>query len=390
MTGNYRKAMTRALSARLSQPVGSADRRPYPPADMSAPEMGPVAPQGAPDTQNLPDGHPPVAVGRVGVLLVNLGSPAGTDYWSMRRYLKEFLSDRRVIEVWRPLWLMILNLFVLTTRPSKSGHAYSIIWNNERNEGPLVTITRSQAEKLGATLAAADARIVVDWAMRYGEPAVAARIEALKAAGCDRILVAPLYPQYAAATTATVNDVAFAALQRMRWQPALRTLPPYHDDPAYIDALAVTLTSSLAGLDVEPEVVLASYHGLPRDYLDKGDPYHCHCRKTTRLLREKLGWPEERLRTVFQSRFGRAEWLQPYTDVTIAELAKGGVRRLAVIMPGFSADCLETLEEIAIRGGETFRAHGGEHYAVISCLNDGPQGMALIETLVRRELAGWI
>jgi ferrochelatase len=356
---------------------------------MSAPEKGSVAPRGAPDNQNLPDGHPPIAIGRIGVLLVNLGSPAGTDYWSMRRYLKEFLSDRRVIEVWRPLWLTILNLFVLTTRPSKSGHAYSIIWNNERNEGPLVTITRSQAEKLGAALGVADGRVVVDWAMRYGEPTIAARIDALKRAGCDRILVAPLYPQYAAATTATVNDVAFAALQKMRWQPALRTLPPYHDDPAYIEALATTLSASLAGLDFEPELVLASYHGLPRDYLDKGDPYHCQCQKTTRLLREVLGWPEERLRTVFQSRFGRAEWLQPYTDVTITELAQSGVKRLAVIMPGFSADCLETLEEIAIRGAETFRAHGGEHYAAIPCLNDGPEGMALIETLVRRELAGW-
>jgi ferrochelatase len=357
---------------------------------MSAPEKGSIAPKGAPDNPNLPDGHPLVAAGRIGVLLVNLGSPAGTDYWSMRRYLKEFLSDRRVIEVWRPLWLIILNLFVLTTRPSKSGHAYSIVWNNQRNEGPLVTITRSQAEKLGAVFAAADARIAVDWAMRYGEPAIAARIDALKATGCDRILVAPLYPQYAAATTATVNDVAFAAFQRMRWQPALRTLPPYHDDPAYIEALATTLTASLARLDFAPDLVLASYHGLPRDYLDKGDPYHCHCQKTTRLLREALGWPEERLRTVFQSRFGRAEWLQPYTDVTIAALASSGVRRLAVIMPGFSADCLETLEEIAIRGAETFRAHGGEHYAAIPCLNDGPEGMALIETLVRRELAGWI
>jgi len=357
---------------------------------MNAPDTGTIAPIAGPDERYLPDGHPSVRIGRIGVLVVNLGSPEGTDYWSMRRYLKEFLSDRRVIEVWRPLWWTILNLFVLTTRPSKSGHAYSVVWNKERNEGPLVTITRSQAEKLGAALASEDTRIMVDWAMRYGNPTVASRIDALKAAGCDRILVAPLYPQYAAATTATVNDVAFAKLQKMRWQPALRTLPPYHDDPAYIDALAATLKASLAALDFEPELVLASFHGLPRDYLDKGDPYHCQCQKTTRLLREKLGWPEERLKIVFQSRFGRAEWLQPYTDVTIAELAKGGVKRIAVIMPGFSADCLETLEEIAIRGGETFREHGGEHYAAIPCLNDGKEGMALLETLVKRELAGWI
>lgn len=338
----------------------------------------------------LPEGHPPIAIGRIGVLLVNLGSPAGTDYWSMRRYLKEFLSDRRVIEVWRPLWWTILNLFVLTSRPSKSGHAYSIVWNNERNEGPLVTTTRSQADKLGAELAATDKRILVDWAMRYGSPTVASRIEAMKAAGCDRILIAPLYPQYSAATTATVNDVAFAALQNMRWQPALRTLPPYHDEPAYIEALADTLSASIAGLDFEPELVLASYHGLPRDYLDKGDPYHCHCQKTTRLLREKLGWPDDRLRTVFQSRFGRAEWLQPYTDVTIAELAKSGVKRIAVVMPGFSADCLETLEEIAIRAAETFRENGGEHFAAIPCLNDGPESVSLLATIVKRELAGWI
>jgi ferrochelatase len=310
---------------------------------MNAPDTGRIAPKGVAANANLPAGHPAVAIGRIGVLLVNLGSPAGTDYWSMRRYLKEFLSDRRVIEVPKWRWWLILNLFVLTTRPSKSGHAYSIVWNKERNEGPLVTITRSQAEKLGAALAASDDRIVVDWAMRYGAPTIAARIEALKAAGCDRILIAPLYPQYAAATTATVNDAAFAHLQKIRWQPALRTLPPYHDDPAYIDALAKSLSASLAKLDFEPELVLASFHGLPREYLDKGDPYHCQCQKTTRLLREKLGWPKERLRTVFQSRFGRAEWLQPYTDVTIAELARSGVRRLAVVMPGFSADCLETL-----------------------------------------------
>jgi ferrochelatase len=354
---------------------------------MNAPPKGKIEPKG--EAAHRPDGHPSVAIGRIGVLLVNLGSPAGTDYWSMRRYLKEFLSDRRVIEVPRWRWWIILNLFVLTTRPSKSGHAYSIVWNKERNEGPLVTITRAQAEKLGAALGSDD-RIVVDWAMRYGAPTVASRIEALKSAGCDRILIAPLYPQYAAATTATVNDVAFAHLQKMRWQPALRTLPPYHDDPAYIDALATSVSASLKKLDFEPELVLASFHGLPREYLDKGDPYHCQCHKTTRLLREKLGWPKDRLRTVFQSRFGRAEWLQPYTDVTIAELAKGGVRRLAVVMPGFAADCLETLEEIAIRGGETFREHGGERYAALPCLNDSPESMALLETLVRRELAGWL
>jgi ferrochelatase len=333
-------------------------------------------------------GHPQVASGRVGVLLVNLGSPAALDTASVRRYLREFLSDPRVIEVWRPLWLAVLNLVVLTTRPAKSARAYAQIWDKARNESPLIVITRGQSEKL-ATRLGGDG-IVVDWAMRYGAPSIASRIAALKEAGCDRILIAPLYPQYAAATTATANEAAFAAVGKMRWQPAMRTLPPYYDDPAYIDALAASLKGSLAALPFEPEVVLASYHGLPRAHLDKGDPYHCQCRKTTRLLREQIGWPEEKLRTVFQSRFGRAEWLQPYTDVTIAKFADDGVKRLAVIMPGFSADCLETLEEIAIRGAETFRAHGGERFAAIPCLNDSETGMTLIELLVRRELSGWL
>ena len=336
----------------------------------------------------LPPGHPPVRFGRVGVLVVNLGSPSGTDTASVRRYLREFLSDPRVIEVPRPIWWLILNLFVLTTRPPKTAHAYSIVWNKEKNEAPLVTITRAQAEKLAAALAPQG--VVVDWAMRYGEPAIASRLAALKEQGCDRILIAPLYPQYAAATTATVNDKAFAVLATMRWQPAVRTLPPWHDDPVYIDALAESIRASLAGLPFAPEVVLASFHGLPRAYLDKGDPYHCQCQKTARLLREKLGWPQEKLRIVFQSRFGSAQWLTPYTDVTIAELAKSGVKRLAVVMPGFAADCLETLEEIAIRGGETFRQNGGEAYAAIPCLNDSEPGMRVLETVVRRELGGWL
>lgn len=337
---------------------------------------------------HLPAGHPQVRFGRVGVLLVNLGSPSGTDYWSVRRYLKQFLWDKRVIETPRPLWWLILNGVILSVRPKKSGHAYAMVWNNERNEAPLITITRAQSDALAPRLAADE--VVVDWAMRYGEPAIGERIEAMKAQGCDRILIAPLYPQYAAATTATANDAAFDTLKQMRWPPAIRTLPPYHDDPVYIDALAESLTDNLAKLDFEPEMVLASFHGLPREYLDKGDPYHCHCQKTTRLLREKLGWPEDKLKICFQSRFGPAEWLQPYFEETVADLAKGGMKRLAVIMPGFSADCLETLEEIAIRGGETFREHGGEHYTAIPCLNDSAPGMRLLEHLARRELEGWI
>jgi len=336
----------------------------------------------------LPPGHPLVQERRVGVLLVNLGSPSGTDYRSVRRYLKQFLSDPRVIEIWRPLWWVILNLVVLSIRPRRSGHAYAQIWDKVRNESPLIVITRAQAEKLGTRLAGDG--IVVDFAMRYGEPAIGERLAAMRDAGCDRILIAPLYPQYAAATTATANDAAFAALKHMRWQPAVRTLPAYHDDPAYIDALAVTLEAALARLPFAPDVVLASYHGLPRAYLDRGDPYHCQCQKTTRLLRERLGWPQEKLRIVFQSRFGRAEWLRPYADQTIAELGRGGVRKIAVIMPGFSADCLETLEEIAIRAAATFRENGGEAFAAISCLNDSDAGMGLIETLVRRELSGWV
>jgi protoporphyrin/coproporphyrin ferrochelatase len=337
---------------------------------------------------NLPSGHPPVKTPRVGVLLVNLGSPSATDTASVRRYLREFLSDPRVIEVWRPLWLTILNLAVLTTRPKKSAHAYEQIWDNVLNESPLIVTTRAQAEKLAPRLVGDN--VVVDWAMRYGAPSIASRTAALKEAGCDRILIAPLYPQYAASTTATANDAAFAALQKMRWQPAVRTLPPYYDDRAYIDALAASLTASLAKLPFAPDVVLTSYHGLPKAYLDKGDPYHCHCQKTTRLLREKLGWSEEKMQIVFQSRFGSAEWLQPHFDETIRALPSKGVKRVAVMMPGFSADCLETLEEIAIRGAEIFRENGGTDFAAIPCLNDSPEGMVLIETLVRRELAGWI
>ena len=348
----------------------------------------PLPVTGSSPASALPAGHPPVRPPRVGVLVVNLGSPSATDYWSVRRYLKEFLSDPRVIEVWRPLWWLILNLVILTIRPQKSGHAYAQIWDKIHNESPLIVITRAQAANLAARLAGD--RIVVDWAMRYGGPAIGDRLRALRKAGCERILVAPLYPQYAAATTATANDAAFAELKEMRWQPAMRTLPPYHDHPAYIAALAASLQAELARLPFQPEAVLASFHGLPRECLDKGDPYNCQCQKTTRLLRERLGWPKEKLRIVFQSRFGAAEWLQPYAEPTIAELAKSGVKRLAIIMPGFSADCLETLEEIGIRAAETFKANGGEAFAAIPCLNDSVVGMDLIETLVRRELAGWL
>ncbi|MFG1478502.1 ferrochelatase [Xanthobacter sp. V4C-4] len=347
-----------------------------------APDHPPVA--------HPPVAHPPVAHGRIGVLIVNLGTPAGTDYWSMRRYLKEFLSDRRVIEVNRAVWWFVLNAIILTRRPGPKGRDYRNIWNTARDEGPLLTLTRAQAEKLAATLAARDPRIIVDFAMRYGAPAIAERINALQAAGCERILIAPLYPQYAAATTATVADAAFDALKALRWQPAARIAAPWHDDPVYIDAVAEDLERHLAALDFEPEVILASFHGIPKSYHLKGDPYACQCAKTARLLRARLGMGEDRLRLTFQSRFGREEWLQPYTDVTVKALAESGVKRLAVVNPGFVADCLETLEEIGVENREIFLAHGGEKFAAIPCLNDSPAGMRVLEAVVRRELSGWI
>ncbi len=338
----------------------------------------------------LPAGHAPVSTGRIGVLVMNLGTPEATDYWSMRRYLREFLSDRRVIETPRAIWWPLLNLVILTTRPGRKGKDYETIWNRQRNESPLKTITRSQAGQLAEAMEAQDDRIVVDWAMRYGKPAVGERLEALHAEGCERILLLPLYPQYAAATTATACDQAFRALMRMRWQPAIRVVPPYHDDPVYIQAVVASLKQSIARLDFEPEAILCSFHGVPRDYLLKGDPYHCHCVKTWRLLREGMGWPADRFPMSFQSRFGPAEWLKPYTDETVKGLADAGVRRLAVVMPGFSADCLETLEEIGVENAHHFHAHGGEHFAAIPCLNDSPEGMAVIRHLVTRELQGWL
>ncbi len=336
-----------------------------------------------------PANHPAVRHGKVGVLLVNLGTPDGTDYTSMRRYLKEFLMDRRVIEWSRLKWYPILFGIVLNTRPQKVGKAYEEIWNKDRNESYLRTYTRSQAELMTEALKDLP-DIVVDWGMRYGQPSIGARIEALQKAGCDRILLFPLYPQYAASTTATVNDKAFEKLMAMRWQPALRTVPPYHDDPVYIDALANSVTSHLATLDWEPEIILTSFHGIPQSYFDKGDPYYCQCQKTARLLRERLGLPKERLMITFQSRFGPEEWLQPYTDKTVEKLARDGVKRIAVMNPGFVSDCLETLEEIAGEAGEIFHEHGGEKFTHIPCLNDSPDGMKVLETVVRRELQGWV
>ncbi|MEM1287207.1 MAG: ferrochelatase [Pseudomonadota bacterium] len=337
----------------------------------------------------LPPDHPRVNVGKVGVLLVNLGTPDATSYWPMRRYLAEFLSDRRVIEWPRFLWYPILHGIILLTRPGRKGKDYDTIWNEEADESFLRTYTRSQGEQLAEAFARHD-NVIVDWGMRYGNPSIASRLDALKEQGCDRILLFPLYPQYASATTATVNDKAFEYLTKQRWQPALRTVPAYHDEPVYIDALARSIEDHLATLDFEPEVVIASYHGIPESYFRKGDPYHCHCHKTTRLLRERLGWSKDKLITTFQSRFGPEEWLQPYTDKTVAKMAEDGVKNMAVFNPGFVSDCLETLEEIAGEAHEIFEEHGGENFTHIPCLNDSEHGMRVLEAITRRELKGWV
>jgi ferrochelatase len=351
-----------------------------------------VTPAGAEiNAPRFPADHAPIKAGRIGVLLLNLGTPDATDYWSMRRYLKEFLSDRRVIETSRLVWWPVLNLIILSKRPGPKGRDYASIWNKERDESPLKTITRAQAEKLAAHLAAsAGGRITVDWAMRYGNPPIAQRIRALLDEGCDRILLVPLYPQYSAATSATACDHAFRALMEMRWQPTLRVSPSYHDDPVYIDAVVSAMRRDLAKLDFEPEVILVSFHGVPKSYLLKGDPYHCHCAKTWRLMREAFGWPEERFRLSFQSRFGNEEWLKPYTDETVKALARDGVKRLAIVAPGFSADCLETLEELDGENRHYFEENGGERFAYLPCLNDSAEGMRVILHIVERELMGWV
>lgn len=329
------------------------------------------------------------AMQRVGVLLVNLGTPDTADAHGVRVYLKEFLSDPRVIEDQGLLWKLILNGIILNTRPARKAKDYLKIWNNELNESPLKTITRAQSDKLAASIAG-HSHVVVDWAMRYGNPSMQSRIEALTAQGCDRILVVPLYPQYSAATSATVCDEAFRVLGTMRAQPTLRVTPPYYDEPDYIDALARSIESHVAGLPFVPELIVASFHGMPQKYIDKGDPYQAHCIATMQALRKRMGLDGSKLMLTFQSRFGFDEWLQPYTDKTIEKLAKDGVRRLAVVMPGFSADCLETLEEIAQENCEIFLHNGGEKFSAIPCLNDSDEGMDVIRQLVLRELQGWI
>ena len=336
-------------------------------------------------TQNLPADHPPVRSGGIGVLIVNLGTPDGADAKSVKRYLGEFLSDKRVVEIPAIAWQPILRGIILNTRPKKSAHAYQQVWTEDGS--PLAAITKAQAEAMQTRLGEG---VMVDWAMRYGNPSIPERLTAMKDAGCERILLAPLYPQYCAATTATVVDKAGETLSKMRWQPSLRTLPPYHDDPLYIDALADDLARQLDALDFEPDLLMLSFHGMPERTLHLGDPYHCHCQKTARLLEARMNRPDLRFRTTFQSRFGRAKWLEPATDTVLAEEGAKGTRRIAIAAPGFSADCLETLEELAMQGRDQFREAGGENFAALSCLNTSEAGLTMLEGLLRRELAGWI
>ena len=329
----------------------------------------------------LPVDHPKIAPPKIGVLLINLGTPDAPEVRAVRRYLAEFLSDPRVIEIHPTLWKPILHGIILRTRPRKSAEAYNQIWTNEGS--PLRAIAHRQAGALRARLPS----VSVHYAMRYGHPGIAAAIDNMAREGCTRILAAPLYPQYCAATTATANDAVFAALAGMRWQPVLRTLPPYYDDPLYIDALVTNLRRQLANLDFEPERLLLSFHGMPVRTLELGDPYHCHCQKTARLLGEAL---ERDVEIAFQSKFGRAKWLEPATDAALAAYPKEGVKSVAIAAPGFSADCIETLEELGIRGRKTFLHAGGEQFALLDCLNDSAEGMDMITKLISRELAGWL
>ena len=329
-----------------------------------------------------PPDHPDIPPRRIGVLLINLGTPEDSSPAAVRRYLRQFLSDRRVIEIPPILWQPILRGVVLRTRPKKSAEAYRQVWTEDGS--PLAAITKAQAVALKDAFGPS---VLVDYAMRYGSPAIGERIAAMKKAGCERILIAPLYPQYCAATTATANDEAFRALAGMRWQPAVRTLPPYHDDDRYIGALKQMVEEQLDQLDFKPDALIASFHGMPERTLHMGDPYHCHCRKTARLLSEAMG---REVMVTFQSRFGRAKWLEPYTDATLEELPAKGVKKIAILAPGFSADCLETLEELAIRGQEQFKEAGGERFAYLPCLNDTPLGVEMLRGIIGTELEGWV
>ncbi|MCA8881492.1 MAG: ferrochelatase [Rhodobacteraceae bacterium] len=342
------------------------------------------------DTMHLPAGHPPVAREKIGILLANLGTPDATDYWSMRRYLNEFLSDRRVIDYSPWLWQPLLQLVILTTRPRRSGANYKSIWNDAANESPLMTITKDQTAKIAAAMAERHGdSVVVDFCMRYGNPSTRSKVKAMIAQGCRRIVFFPLYPQYAGATTGTANDQFFRTLMDEKWQPSVRTVPAYFDRPAYVEALAQSVERAYAGLAERPDLLVASYHGLPQRYLTEGDPYHCQCQKTSRLLRERLGWPEGSIVTAFQSRFGPEEWLKPYTVEEVARLARAGHKRIAVIAPAFSADCIETLEEIKGEIRESFEEAGGDAFTYIPCLNGDEAHIAALVEVIEANLAGW-
>jgi len=328
----------------------------------------------------MKENHPDIKFGKTGVLLINLGTPDSTSWWDIRKYLKEFLSDKRVIEVNPIFWQIILNLFILTFRPSKTAHAYKKIWRKETNESPLLYFTRNQAKKLNNKIG--NDQLIIDFAMRYGNPSIKSKLNFLKDEGCENIIILPLYPQYAAATTATVCDEVYRSLMGMRWQPSLQVIPHYESEPTYIEALTKSLESKLENISWKPDLIISSYHGIPKKYFDKGDPYHCYCHKTTRLMKEKFNLIDIRL--TFQSRFGPQEWLTPYTDKTLESLPENGIKNLLVICPGFASDCVETLEEIDIQGREIFLNSGGKNFDLIPCLNDSSDHIDLFEKLISK------
>jgi len=338
-----------------------------------------------------PADHPAIKPAKVGVLIANLGTPDATDYWSMRRYLSEFLSDRRVIDYPRWKWQPLLQLIILSVRPKRSGAAYRSIWNNDRDESPLLTVTRAQSEKIAAAMAPLYGdNVVVDFSMRYGNPSTDSVIKRMKDQGVDRIVFLPLYPQYSAPTTATANDAVFRTLMTMKWQPYIRTVPAYYDRPDYIKALADSVRTVYAKLDKKPDVLLTSYHGMPLRYLTDGDPYHCQCQKTTRLLKQELDWPDEAIKVTFQSKFGPEQWIEPYTVEEVARLAKAGRKNIAVIAPAFSSDCVETLEEIMQEIKHSFMAAGGESFSYIPCLNDSDAHIDVLVNVLKNEMSGWV
>jgi protoporphyrin/coproporphyrin ferrochelatase len=397
MTGSVSDSAPIAEAAGAAPAAAAENRVEAPPIAEAVPAIQPVPQPAAEPAAETDAAAVPAAVGvraesatGIGVLLVNLGTPDAATPAAVRRYLKEFLTDRRVIEKKSLLWKLVLNGVILPIRSRRKARDYQKIWNQEKNESPFKTITRSQAEKLAGILEPLGKHVFVDWAMRYASPSIASRLEVLTTWGCERILVMPLYPQYSAATTATVCDEVYRFMMRQRLQPALRILPPYYDDPYYIEVLASSLKAEIKNLPFAPDVIVASYHGMPKDYVAKGDPYESQCLRTTELLRAQMGLDDSRLIMTFQSRFGRGKWLEPYTINTVKALAKKGIKNLVVVTPGFSADCLETLEEIAVDNARAFKRAGGENFVAIPCLNDSEAGMLMIWQLAMRELKGWV